>query len=358
MFSFAFVCVAFFLTLLLTPVLIRVAKKFGVLDVPGVEERKKHRKATPLLGGVVLIVVIGFLYAALLHWHLLPQGLVTRESVVGLLLGACVLLVGGVLDDVLNLPPYKQLIFTTVAMAIAVLFGISLSQIRSPFGGNIALVAQTFSFTLSGHTFSLIFPGAIFAFLWLLGVTYTTKVLDGLDGLVSGMTIIALVFTILMALRPELHQSDVVLLACVAVGAYAGFLVWNAPPARIFLGEAGSTFSGFLIGSMAVISGTKVATTLLVLGVPIIDLLLVMWGRVRDKRRVTGGDTRHLHFRLRESGLSERNTVLILYAFSLAFGSVGLLASTMAKVVAFLVLVFVVLLLSRYLEKRTHVHPV
>ncbi len=346
-------CLCFLGTLFLAPAVARAARYCKVMDQPGSLERKRQRRPTPLWGGVAIIVVFSVVVLGLQYLKLLPHGLVAWNAIIGLLLGGGILLVGGMLDDRYSLPPWAQLLWTVAAVLVVVASGVTISSLRNPFGGLISLAGTDIGLgVFFGHAIRMHFPGDVLAFVWILTLTYTTKVLDGLDGLVAGLTTIAAVLIIGVALRPELNQPDVAVLAAAGAGAFAGFLVWNAPPALIFLGEAGSTFAGFFLGCLAVISGSKVATTLLILGVPVVDLALVIIGRMRDRKRVAVGDGRHLHFRLLAAGVSEKNAVLFFYAAAILFGLVGLLASTAAKVVSFVLLSGVMVCSSRYLERR------
>lgn len=353
MFMVLAACLAFLGTVLLTPLVGAFARRYGVMDQPGSLARKRVRTPVPLWGGVAIIVVVVCVLSVLHIWKLIPIGLVPWRSVVGVLVGGSILLIGGVLDDRYTLPPWAQALWTVLAVLVVVASGVTVSTFRNPFGGVVSLAGTTLSF---GHLFGLPLllhvPGDVLACIWILLVTYTTKILDGLDGLVSGLTVIALVLIVGVALRPELHQPDVAVFAAVGAGAFAGFLVWNLPPALIFLGEAGSTFAGFFLGCLAVISGSKVATTLLILGVPIVDLALVVIGRVRDRKRIAVGDGRHLHFRLLTIGLSEAQAVCFFYVAAILFGLIGLLASTGQKVCAFLILSGMMVLGSRYMERR------
>lgn len=346
-------CLSFLGTLFLTPVVGGLARRFQVMDQPGLLERKRLRRPVPLWGGMAIIMVFTWVILLFHHFKLLPHGLVPWPSILGLLLGGTILLLGGILDDRYALPPWAQFFWTVSAVLVAVASGITISTVRNPFGGLIQFSGTEIPLgMLFGHLLQIHFPGDVLAFVWILTLTYTTKVLDGLDGLVSGLTTIAAVLIFGVALRPELNQPDVAVLAAAAAGAFAGFLVWNAPPALMFLGESGSTFAGFLLGSLAVISGSKVATTMLILGVPIVDLAFVVIGRLRDRKRITVGDVRHLHFRLLAAGVSEKNAVLFFYAAAILFGLIGLLASTAGKLVSFFLLGGCMVLVSRHMERR------
>lgn len=330
---------AFLAALFLTPAVARLAQAAHAVDHPS-SDRKKHGRDVPLLGGLAIfaplaVVLLLFLEQGVFAGTMFNPAIPTR-AVIGLLLGGAILMVGGWLDDRYNLKPGVQFLFPLAAALTAVAAGIHIPYVRSPLGGGelsfeLARIALPFG--------TLIWPADPLTVLWLLLLMYTTKFLDGLDGLVAGLTGIAAIVIFFVALRPEVGQTAVAILAMVMAGAFLGFLPWNWSPARVFLGEGGSLFAGFAIGVLAVISGSKVATTLLVLGIPLLDLIGVILQRVAHRLPPTRGDRRHLHFRLVDAGMSVPVAVLSLYAIALVFGLVGLFAQTRTKAVAFAVLV-------------------
>ncbi|MEK7164383.1 MAG: MraY family glycosyltransferase, partial [Patescibacteria group bacterium] len=193
-----------------------------------------------------------------------------------------------------------------------------------------------------------------FTVLWLLGTMYTTKLLDGLDGLVSGITVISAFIIFALSLTHKTYQPDVALLAIVLAGSLAGFLIWNFHPAKIFLGEGGSVWVGFMLGVLAIISGGKVATALLVMGVPILDVAWVIIRRVLwEKKSLGESDSKHLHFRLLTAGLSQRKSVLVLWGFSALFGVTSLFLQTRGKVYSLLILLFATIILALWVTKRS-----
>ena len=131
-----------------------------------------------------------------------------------------------------------------------------------------------------------------------------------------------------------------------------GFLVWNFHPAKIFLGEGGSLFIGFILGVLAIISGSKIATTLLVMGLPMLDVARVIFMRIRKRKSIFVGDSEHLHFRLLHSGLDQRQTVLLLYVIAFAFGISTLFLQTNQKLIALLFLFMLMMLLVLYFSKK------
>ncbi|TAK04738.1 undecaprenyl/decaprenyl-phosphate alpha-N-acetylglucosaminyl 1-phosphate transferase [Patescibacteria group bacterium] len=339
MFLLAGSAAAFLGALLLTPAVAALARGTGAVDHPA-GERKKHGRDVPLLGGIAIfaplvVVLLVFVEQGVFNGVLFNPAIPTR-SIIGLILGGAILMIGGWLDDRYNLKPAVQFLFPVAAALTAVACGIHIPYVRSPFGGDIlsfeaARIALPFG--------SILFPADPLTVLWLLLLMYTTKFLDGLDGLVTGLTGIAAVVMFFVALRPEVGQTATAILALVIAGAFLGFLPWNWSPAKVFLGEGGSLFAGYAIGILAVISGSKVATTLLVLGIPLLDLIGVILQRVAQRLPPTRGDRRHLHFRLVDAGLPVPTAVLSLYAIALVFGLIGLFAQTRTKAAAFVVLI-------------------
>jgi UDP-GlcNAc:undecaprenyl-phosphate GlcNAc-1-phosphate transferase len=187
-----------------------------------------------------------------------------------------------------------------------------------------------------------------------MGTMFTTKLLDGLDGLVSGITTIGAFIIFVLSLTDKTFQPDVALLAIVLAGASLGFLFWNAYPAKIFLGEGGSVWVGFMLGVLAIISGGKIATALLVMGMPILDVVWVILRRIFvDKKSPALGDDKHLHFRLLTAGLTHRKSVITLWGLSALFGVASLFFLTQGKVYLLVALLFVMIVLAIWSSKRS-----
>jgi UDP-GlcNAc:undecaprenyl-phosphate/decaprenyl-phosphate GlcNAc-1-phosphate transferase len=189
-----------------------------------------------------------------------------------------------------------------------------------------------------------LFSGAV-VFLWTMGMTYTTKLLDGMDGLVTGIAAIAGMVLFGLSLTPDVSQPQTALLSMIFVGSLLGFLILNFYPAKIFLGEGGSTFAGFLLAILAIISGGKIATAILVMGIPVLDALWVILQRLFNRQSPFHGDRRHLHYKLTEIGFSEPQAVLFLYALSGIFGVSALFLQSLGKLIALAILVIVMLVI-------------
>ncbi len=236
-------------------------------------------------------------------------------------------MIGGVLDDRYNLRPSRQIIFPLLAICSLIIGGVAIEKISNPFGGFLYLN-------------SLFFVGPLLIAAWLLGMMYTTKLLDGVDGLVSGVSGIGGLVIFLFTLSTRYYQPDIAFAAILLAGAISGFLIFNWHPAKIFLGEGGSLLLGYILGVLAIISGGKIAIALLVIGIPILDVAWTILRRfMQGKNPFRFADKKHLHHRLLALGLGQRKTVLIFYALSLIFGLSGLFLQSRGKFLALLILV-------------------
>lgn len=347
--------ISILLTICLVPLMRRLARYYKIVDYPS-ESRKIHKKPTPLLGG--LAVFLGFFISVGIVLWLEPTWLnasLKLKNLIGLFIGGLILMVGGVLDDKYNLKPSRQIIFSILATLVVIASGIGIREITNPFGGVIDLARwERVLFWWQGVGYRLTLPADLFTFIWLLGMTYTTKFLDGLDGLVSGITVIGAMMIFFLTTMTKWFQSEVGLIAMIAAGAFLGFLVWNWHPAKIFLGTGGSTFAGFLLGALAIISGGKIATTLLVLGVPILDTAWVILRRIFwEKKSPAQADSKHLHFRLLDVGFSHRGAVLFLYALSALFGAATLFLQSKEKLIALGSMAILMILLAIFLIRKS-----
>ncbi len=352
-----FFAVSFLVGTVATAIIRKFAIASDITDKP-TESRKIHSKPIPLLGGVAVFATIFLMIIVILTIpdgsRFLTDSHVTLKHIVGFLSGAFVLIVGGFLDDRYNLKPYHQIAFPLLTALIVIGSGIGVTSITNPLGGSINLTSVQFQlFTLNGVPYYFTLWSDILTFFWLLSTIYTTKFLDGLDGLVAGMTVIGCVvlFFISIFLFVNIPTAS---LASIIGGAFAGFLVWNFNPAKIFLGEAGSTLAGYVLGILAIISGAKFATALLILGIPLLDACHVIFRRlILERRSPFKGDRKHIHFRLYDMGCTQRQAVLILYCIAAFFGVTALFLQSSQKATALLVVFLLMILLSFTYKKNT-----
>ncbi|MBU0670626.1 undecaprenyl/decaprenyl-phosphate alpha-N-acetylglucosaminyl 1-phosphate transferase, partial [Patescibacteria group bacterium] len=206
-------------------------------------------------------------------------------------------------------------------------------------------------FEWQGIPYRLFLLADLFTFAWFMGLMYSIKIFDGLDGLVSGISIIA--GLVLYFLSIAINLPGVALIALIFVGAQFGFLLFNFNPATIFLGEAGALFSGFMLAVLAVLGSGKVATTFLVLGIPLLDMCWVVFRRIFiEKKSPAKGDRKHLHHRFLDAGFTQKQAVLFMYLISASFGISALFLQSMGKLIAICVLVVCMALMGLLLFLR------
>src|SRR3989338_6916590 len=285
----------------------RLATRWNIVDKPGEHPKNIHRKPIPLLGGWAIYGGIFLcLLFLLLTSSLLTSGEITVRHYVGFLLGGFVLMLGGYLDDRYDLPPRAAIIAPLLASFLVIFFGVEVEKLTNPLGGVIFLTD---------------WQSDALVFVWLMVVMYAMKFADGLDGLYTGISAIGTFMILLLASSAAYLQPDVQILSAVCLGSLIGFLFWNRHPAKIFLGEGGSLFVAYIVGVLAVISGGKLATAMLVLGLPLFDLCWVILRRFREGglSAILKADRKHLHHRLFDRGWSQRRIVFFYYAIATLF---------------------------------------
>lgn len=343
--------IAIFLSWCLTKIVVKLAKKWQILDYPS-ENRKIHKKPIPLLGGTA--IYLSFLILTGICWFVgfFNDGVISGKQIIGILLGGFVLMIVGFLDDKYDLKS-KSFVGPLLAVVIAIAFGIGIKYITNPFISGTGPYGRALFYFDWINIGGIAFLGMLFSFLWILGMIYTTKFLDGLDGLASGIGGIGALILFFVSLFWDVPQSGTSVLSLIFAGACFGFLIWNWHPAKIFLGEGGSVFIGFMLGVLAIISGGKIATALLIMGIPILDVAWVILRRIFFNNSALGADKKHLHFRLLNIGLSQRQVVFILYFFSTIFGVSSLFLQSQSKVIALGILFLVMILLATILVIKT-----
>jgi UDP-GlcNAc:undecaprenyl-phosphate GlcNAc-1-phosphate transferase len=284
----------------------KIAAHFKIVDKPA-GERKRHEKPVPLLGGVAPFAAFFIAVAALYFAGQIPANLIIPIG--GLFIASSIIMAGGFLGDKIFLAPKYQLIAPFLAITIAVVSGVRVHLITNPAGGVIQLAAIA-SIPLS--------------FFWLFFISYATKILDGLDGLVGGTTVLGAGAIFLFTTFSEFKELSLANLALALAGAFFGFLLLNFPRAKIYLGEGGSIFAGFILGSLAIITGAKIAVTLMVLALPIIDLVAVMIKRAMKSKSIFSGDRLHLHYWLVDKGWKPQWAAAVFWTVSAVLGVISI----------------------------------
>ncbi|MEI6627358.1 MAG: MraY family glycosyltransferase [bacterium] len=318
-----------------------LANRFGVIDKPNID-RKIHKTPIPLMGGVGIFIAssIVLLGCRLLGWGNFSE--VSDTFIWGVMIASIILMIGGILDDKYNLKPRYQMLFTLAAAVVVVLFGLKITFITNPFGDALNQLWYLAP-ALSG----------VLVFFWLMAMMYTTKILDGLDGLVGGISAIASLFIFLLGINWDIPFSATGIWALSILGGCLAFLVFNWYPAKIFLGEGGSIWLGFILGVLSIISGSKIATTLLVVGIPMLDVVWVILQRLLSRQSpFSHADKKHIHFQLLNLGLTQREAVLVLYTLAVAFGSLGVLTNSFGKIIGIVILLLVMSLLVIFFNRQ------
>lgn len=334
---FIYFLIALASALVITPLIRFLAVRLKCVDVPR-PPRNLHSRPIPKLGGLALYTAFILSLCAYLVYGSPDFNIIPLKFFMAIIGGAGVLMVGGYLDDRYDLPAKYLWIFPAIAALVVVYagIGVGITFITNPFGAPISL-----DFAVLGVPAS-----AIFVWFWMVGMMFTTKFLDGIDGLTGGISFIAGFALFLLSLGPTVNQPMTATLAIMFCGALLGYLVYSFYPATIFFGEGGSTVTGFILGALSIILGGKIATALLVMGIPILDVAWVITQRIFLGKSPFKGDRLHLHFRLLDLGFSQRQTVLILYAISALFGLTAVYLQSFGKLVALLLLFTVMVALG------------
>jgi UDP-GlcNAc:undecaprenyl-phosphate GlcNAc-1-phosphate transferase len=321
----------------------RIAIKRNILDHPD-NGRKQHAAPVPLFGGLAifiafwLVVIWLTVFTGFNHKHL------PIASLVGVFSGSLILLAAGLLDDKYKISPAWRLAATAIAAVSVIIGGTQFAAVTNPFGGMIPLDAIKIG--------GVAVLACAVVFFWLVGMTYTVKILDGLDGLATGIVLIGALTIHFLTASGKLYQGDITVISLVLAGVCAGFLVLNFHPAKIYLGESGGLFLGFILGVLAIIAGGKFATALLVLAIPILDLARVIYLRLKTGQPIFTGDRRHLHFKLIDFGLGHVQAVILLYFIAFAFGITTLFLQSKEKLIVLSLLTAGMIIFGIWLARR------
>ncbi|KNZ70073.1 glycosyl transferase family protein [Thermincola ferriacetica] len=314
------IAVAFLTTLIMTPLVRRLAFKIGAVDCPN--DRKVHCKPMPRLGGVAIF--LGFVIAMLVTQEI-------SKITLGLVIGSALIVALGIMDDIFDISPRLKLLGQIVAALVLVLFGIEVTFVTNPFGGVVNLGILSIPITL----------------FWIVGVTNAVNLVDGLDGLAGGVATIA---AFCLAVIGWLEGQYMVVLPAIILGASTiGFLKYNFHPAKIFMGDSGSMFLGYILAAFSIIGLTKgfavmsVFVPIFIIGIPIFDTAFAIVRRFMNHQPIFKADKEHLHHCLLEKGLSHRQTVLAIYLFDILLGVSGIVLTQLTTAQSFLVFIGVTL---------------
>lgn len=273
-------------------------------------------------GGTLILTVV--VLAALIY---VPTGLAR----VGFLLAALIVAIIGTVDESLRLRPIWQLVWQICIASILAGSGWIIPYVSNPLAeGVIDLQWVVFM--------GIAFPGALLAVFWIVLMMNAVNWLDGADGLAGGVTLVSFSALAAVAMLPSIYNTVGLGLALVGAAGILAFFIWNFPPAKLYLGTVGSWFIGMYLALAAMQGGGKIATTLLILALPVFDVLVVIIRRLIARRPIWQGDTvSHIHHRLQQGGISNRQIVLAAMAITAALASMSILLTTKAKLLVALV---------------------
>lgn len=319
----------FILSILITPLIGKLAVKLGITDKPN--QRKVHQKNMPLIGGVAIYItfLIGYF---ILRPVPETQDMTTPWTTWGIMLGSLIIIITGILDDKFELSPKLKLLGQIIAALVVVVWGgVEITFINLPFGGE----KLYFGF------FSI--PLTIF---WIVAITNAINLIDGLDGLAAGVSSIALITISGMAII--MGDLFVAILGGILLASTLGFLIYNFHPAKIFMGDTGALFLGYMISVLSLLGFKNVAfisviIPVIILGVPLSDTFFAIIRRLLNKQPFSMADKSHLHHCLLRAGFSHRQTVLVIYAMAALFGLAAIILS-MSTIWGSLILIAVLLL--------------
>ena len=339
---------ALILTILSIVIALKVFPKLGLMDKP--EKYGLKRKAIPYPGGILLYVI--FLITTLIFFE-------PTLKLMGLLIACGILVFVSFLDDRISLPPWLRLLVQIFVAMILVVVGVGIATITNPFGGYIALDQIKFVLQFGDTAVTVMALSGIFTIIWVLLLTNTMNWLDGIPGMVSGITVIGGLTLFFLSISEIVNQPEVATLSIIVAMIALGFWIFDFYPPKIIIGDSGSMFFGLLLATLAIFSGGKIATAFLILGFPILDALYVIIYRIYNRRAPwKGGEwdkyrkAVHLHHRMLQFGLSERQVLALIYLLCAAFGVTALFLGTRGKFWAIVIIAFLTIVIGLVLRAK------
>lgn len=307
-------------TLLITPLIIKIAVRLEAVDQPN--NRKIHNGSKPTLGGLAIFIGVtaGFIYLQPMH-----------DQMNAIIIGACIMIVTGVIDDIFDLRPLYKLFGQISAALVVVSSGLVIEKLTIPFMGTVYLGGL----------------GLIMTVLWIVAASNAINLIDGLDGLAAGVSAIGLTSILVMAFLD--YRPIVVYLTIILIGSCIGFLFHNFHPSKIFMGDTGALFLGYAIAIVSMLGLFKnvaffsFIVPVIVLAIPIFDTIHAIIRRTINNQGIATRDTNHLHYELMKMGYSHKMSVLIIYAFSVFFGLMAVIFNSATLLSSFIILIAIIL---------------
>ena len=317
--------VALVISFLSTPIVKSFAYKLGAIDVPK-DERRMHKVPIPRMGG--LAIFLGFIISVLLFVEV-------DDQMKGILLGSVIIVVTGIIDDITPLRASLKFVIQILAALIPVYYGVQITCISNP---------NLFSDNPYWNFGWLSIPITV---IWIVGLTNAVNLIDGLDGLAIGVSSISALTMLAIAILVAEPQVAVIMAAL--VGACIGFMPYNMNPAKIFMGDTGSTFLGYILACITIQGLFKFYAVIsfvvpfLILGLPIFDTMFAIIRRISHGQNPMAPDRSHVHHRLIDMGLNQKQAVAVLYVISAILGLSAVVLATSGEIKAILCLMALII---------------
>ena len=317
---FLTILVGFIISFAATPIVKSFAEKVGAIDMPG-EARRVHNRPIPRMGG--LAIFLGFLLSVLLF---VPMS----RPLEGVLLGSVIIVATGAVDDVVSLKAWVKLLLQIAAACVAVFYGVRIEVL-----GNLNIFSSNDYVTLASWSVPI-------TVLWIVGITNSVNLIDGLDGLAVGVSTISSLTMLVIALL--VADSSVAVVLAALVGACIGFMPYNLNPAKIFMGDTGSLLLGYVLATMSVLGLFKFyalvsfAVPVLAIAVPLFDTIFAFFRRLIHGQNPMHPDRGHFHHRLIDMGLSQKQAVAVLYTISAILGLAAVVITTSGELKALILI--------------------
>lgn len=318
--------IAALITLFITPFVIKLANKLGAIDIPN-DERRIHKQPIPRMGG--LSIYIAFIITSLTFIKI-------EIKTMGIILGATFIVIMGVIDDIKSLKAKTKLLVQIAAAGILILFDVRINSLSLPF--------------VQANPIDIGYFGILLTILWIVGITNAINLIDGLDGLACGTSMITAFTLYVISILSNRYFSSV--MSAVIAGSCLGFLYYNFNPAKIFLGDTGSQLLGFLLGSIAIFNSIKYHTAfsifgvILMFGVPIYDTFTSIIRRRINGKPIMSADRGHIHHRLLDKGFTQRQTTLIMYGISVILGISSITAFVNPDIDKYIISIILIIIIA------------
>lgn len=331
---------SFLITFATAPIIIRFARYFGLIDDPLRRTHPAILHESPVARGGGIPILVALVISSFMFLEL-------NSAVLALFLGSAIVVYVGILDDKKPLSPLYRLVVNSIAGLAVLVVGTKIEFVTNPFGGIINLVQQPFLLQIpalfSGGNFEIPLLAWGITLIWIVFMTNIVSWSSGVDGQLAGFVPIAATAIGAISLRfsDDPSQQQVALLSLIVAGAYLGFLFWSAYPQRIMPGYSGGALAGFLLGVLAIMSGAKVATAVIILGIPVMDATFTILRRLASGKSPILPDTGHLHHRLLSLGWGKPIVALSYWIVTAILGFLVLYLNTQGKAYTIIMLAVV-----------------